>query len=118
MIELILGCPRSVTQSGGDQKIGIRYLYDDSDGCGSTDNVGTALLSLSAVGDKSELQCQTLLYFKSMKDELADGEFRSTPNQSNPNVYKRRSGNQSQLSTTVGYQAKQHLWMPKFCHHK
>ncbi len=51
---------------------------------------------LLAPDETFDLWSQTLLYFKSMRDELADGEFRSTPNQSNPKVYKRRSRVQSE----------------------
>ena len=97
MIEFVVGSPRFLTQPRGSQEIGTRYFYYDSDGCCSTDNIGPALLRFSAGYETFELWRQTLLYFKSMSDEFAEGEFRSTPSQSNPNVYKRRSEVQSQM---------------------
>ena len=94
-----------MTQWRGGKQIRIRYFDDDSDSGRSTDNIGPILLIL-ALHEILDLQCQTLQYFKSIRAELTDGEFVSTPNQSNPNVYKRRSGSQIQLWPTVGCQER------------
>ena len=70
-----------MAQWGGGQKIRIFYSYNDSDGCCSM-NDGKPALPFSTGDGMFKLQTQTLLYFKSMRDELADGVFRSTPSQS------------------------------------